>query len=223
MRFSKLVLLVAMFTVFVPAYGQEFTNPSLVLESIEVQPSDFNKVQADSAVIAFEKPHAKSWQVTIKNELLFGNPNGNAVVRFYDANIADKFFEIGMGSPPDRKFWVAINFPDQGYLPATRIDTNGWIEGGKVIAAYNDDQGLSVNNGQRIVVSNVKLDQFVIGGYEVYGMMELTDPPAVNSGTFDIEILSGDVLQNPIHYYPFYVTAAVGVAVGVLLILKKRS
>jgi hypothetical protein len=224
MELLKLVLFVTVLMAsFVPAYGQEFTNPSLSLQKIDVLPTDFNKVQDDSVIIPFEKTHAKSWQVTIQNNLLYGNPNGNAVIRFYDANIADKFFEIGMGSPPEKKFWVAMNLPEQGYLPATRLDKNGWVEGAKIIAAYSDMQGISVSNGQRIVVSNVKLDEFVIGSYAVYGMTEPTDPPAINSGTFEMEILSGDVSQNPLHYYPFYVTGAVGAIIGVLLILKKRS
>ncbi|MGQ0772415.1 MAG: hypothetical protein ACT4NT_06570, partial [Nitrososphaerota archaeon] len=137
--------------------------------------------------------------------------------------IQDKFIEIGMGSPPERKFWVAMNFPDQGYLTATRIDKDGWYEGAKMIAAYNDMQGVSVGNGKRIVVTNVNLQEFVIGSYSVYGMAESTDPPAINSGSLSLEVLSGDVSKNPIHYYPFYVTGVVGAIIGVLLVLKKRS
>jgi hypothetical protein len=223
MMATKLVLALLIFVIFSPAYGQEFSNPSLTLQSINIPANEFNKVRDDSELVQFEKTHAKSWQLTIQNELLYGNPKGNAVIRLYDANVADKFVEIGMGSPPARKYWVAVNLPDQGYFPATRIDKDGWIEDSKIIAAYSDTQGVSVSNGKRIVVSNVKLDGFVVGSYSVYGMEEATDPPAINSGSFNIEIMSGDVSQNPIHYYPFYVTGAVGVIIGVLLLIKKRS
>lgn len=223
MNFSKLILLVSVLVVFLPAYGQEFTNPSLTLQKVDVQAGEFNKVQDDSAIIQFEKTHAGSWQVTIQNNLLYGNPKGNAIVRLYDANVAGKFIEFGMGSPPERKFWVALNFPDQGYLPATRIDKDGWSEGSKIIAAYNDNQGVSISNGKRIVVSSINLDEFVIGSYAVYGMDEATDPPAINSGKFSIDVMSGDVSKNPIHYYPFYVTGVVGAIIGVLLLIKKRS
>jgi hypothetical protein len=221
MKFLLVLLLSVL--VFVPAFAQEFTNPSLTLDKIDIPAGDFNKIQSDADIIPFEKTHADSWQLTIQNDLLYGNPAGNAIVRIYDANVEGKFIEIGMGSPPDRKFWVALNFPDQGYLTATRIDKEGWYEGAKIITAYNDMQGASVGNGKRIVVSNIKLQDFVMGSYSVYGMNEPTDPPAVNSGSFSMEILSGDVSKNPIHYYPFYVTGVVGAIIGVLLVLKKRS
>jgi hypothetical protein len=223
MNSLMLVVLVAVVMVFVPVYGQEPTNPSLILQKIDVQANEFNKVLDDAIIIPFEKTHAQSWQITIQNDLIYGNPKGNAIMRFYDANIEDKFIEIGMGSPPERKYWVGLNLPGQGYLPATRLDKDGWYEDSKVIAAYSDVQGVSISNGKRIVVSNVKLDEFVIGSYSVYGMDESTDPPAMNSGKISIEVLSGDVSKNPIHYYPFYVTGVVGAIIGVLLLVKKRS
>jgi hypothetical protein len=224
MNFSRLVLFVLVLVTFVPAHGQQqFTNPSLVLQTVDVPANEFNKIQDDAAKIPFDKDHVGSWQITITNNLLYGNPKGNAVVRFYDATVPDKFFEIGMGSPPDHKFWVATNDPDRGYLPATRLDKDGWYEGTKIIAAYSDAQGVSIGNGKRIVVSNAILDDFAIGSYAVYGMDDPSDPPAINSGTFIIEVLSGDVSQNPLHYYPFFVTGAVGAIVGILLLIKKRS
>lgn len=222
MEFLKPVLLVAAFTLLLPAYAQDPTNPSLLLERIEVPAGDFNRMLDDSVKVPFEQIHAVSWQVTIQNDLLYANPNGNAIVRLHDANVDNKFVEIGMGSPPDRRFWVALNFPEEGYLPATRIDRNGWLEGTKIIAGYNDAQGITISNGQRIVVSGIDLKDFVVGSYSVYGIMEPTDPPAINSGAFTMEVLSGDVSQNPIHYYPFVVTGVVGAIIGVLLILKKR-
>jgi hypothetical protein len=223
MKLSRLVLLISVIAAFVPAYGQEFVNTSLVLQKIDILANEFNKILDDSTPIPFDTTHAGNWQINIENDLLYGNPQGSAIIRIYDANIADKFIEIGMGSPPDRKFWVTIDDPERGLIPATRLDRDGWYEDSKVIAAYSDSQGISVGNGKRIVVSNVILDNFVVGSYAVYGMNEPTDPPAINSGTFVIDIISGDVSQNPIHYYPYYVTGAVGAIIGVLLLVKKRS
>ncbi|MEW6044426.1 MAG: hypothetical protein AB1608_09195 [Thermoproteota archaeon] len=220
MKYIVLLLAVVAST---PAFAQEFTNPSLELQHVDIPPSDFNRLESDLVVIPFEKQHAGSWQLTIQNNLLYANPKGNAVLRLYDANIEGKFLEIGMGSPPERKFWVAINLPDQGYVPATRLDKDGWYEGSKIIAAHSDTQGVSIGNGKRIVVSNFNLQDFVVGSYGVYGMTDEADPPAINSGSFNVEMLSGDVSKNPIHYYPFYVTGVVGAIIGILLILKKRS
>jgi hypothetical protein len=207
----------------IPAYGQEATNPSLTVQRIDITSSDFNRVEQDAVHVPFERTHAGSWQITIQNKLLYGNPDGDAIVRIYDAKIPDKFVEIGMSSPPERQFWVAMNFPDIGYIPATRIDKSGWFEGINVIMANNDAQGVSISNGQRIVVSGVDLKEFVVGSYAVFGMHEKTDPPAMSSGTLRLEIMSGDVSKNPIHYYPFYVTGVVGAIISVLLVLKKRS
>lgn len=223
MKFVGVLLWIAMFAVLVPVHGQQPSNTSLLFQRIEIPANEFNRLLEDSVVVPFEQTHAVSWQVTIKNNLLYANPNGNAVVRLYDANVDNKFVEIGMGSPPDKKFWVALNFPEKGYLPATRIDKNGWMEGTDIIAGYNDAQGITISNGQRIVVSGIDLDNFVVGSYSVYGIMDPADPPAMNSGTLSMEILSGDASQNPIHYFPYIVTGVVGGIIGVLLVLKKRS
>jgi hypothetical protein len=220
---TKLALLFLAALVIAPVYAQEFSNPSLILQTVEVPPSDFNRVLEDQVITPFEKSHAGSWQITIQNHLLYSNPKGNAVLRIYDANVQNKFIEIGMGSNPDNKFWVAINLPDQGYLPATRIDKDGWDANSKVIAAYGDAAGLSVGNGKRIVVSNLPVTDFVVGSYSVYGMDDRSDPPAINSGTYTVDVLSGDVSQNPLHYYPFYIAGGIGALIGVLLLTKRRS
>jgi len=221
MKFLILFLLAA--SLVIPVYAQEHSNPTLQLETISVPANDFNKIREDADIIPLKSDHPVSWQITIKNDLLYSNPNGNAVLRLYDANIENKFIEIGMGSPPERKFWVALNFPEEGYLPATRLDKNGWFDGANVIAAYSDSQGITVNNGQRVVVSGIELKNFIVGGYSVYGMNEPTDPPAINSGTFTIDVLSGDASKNPLHYYPFFVAGGVGALIGVLILTKRRS
>ena len=219
----KLLILLFLVGLIIPVYAQEYANPSLLLETISVSPQDFNKVREDAKIIPLKSEHPVSWQITIQNDLLYANPNGNAILRLYDANIENKFVEIGMGSPPERKFWVALNFPEEGYLPATRIDKNGWFDGAKIIAGYGDAQGITVNNGQRIVVSGIDLKNFVVGGYSVYGMNEPTDPPAINSGTFTVDVLSGDASKNPFHYYPFFVAGGVGALIGFLLLTKRRA
>jgi hypothetical protein len=219
----KLLILLFLVGLIIPVYAQEYANPSLLLETISVPAQDFNTIREGAKIIPLKSEHPVSWQVTIQNDLIYANPNGNAILRLYDANIENKFVEIGMGSPPERKFWVALNFPEEGYLPATRIDKNGWFDGAKVIAGYGDAQGITVNNGQRIVVSGIDLKNFVVGGYSVYGMNEPTDPPAINSGTFTIDVLSGDASKNPFHYYPFFVAGGVGALIGFLLLTKRRA
>lgn len=223
MKFLAALLFSVLFTGGIaPSLAQEYANPTLTLQEVEIPAQEFNKVSSDAQVINFDKPHKGNWQVTIKNDLLYANPMGNAVLRLHDASDASKYIDIGMGSPPDRKFWAAVNLPDIGYLPAARVDVEGWYPGSKVIAAHGDSPGITVSNGKRIVVSNLDLNEFVVGGYSVYGMNDRADPPAINSGTYTIDIMSGDVSKNPFHYYPFFVSGAVGAIIIALIVIKRR-
>ena len=54
-------------------------------------------------------------------------------------------------------------------------------------------------------------------------MDSATDPPAVNSGSMIVEILSGDPSENVIALFPFYLAVALGIIVGILFLTKKRS
>ena len=82
---------------FYPAYAQSEKNPSIVTQTVEVPYDDFNTMARDTIVTSLEELHVISWQVSIENNLVYANPNGNAVIRFYDLNIPEKFIEIGMG------------------------------------------------------------------------------------------------------------------------------
>jgi len=96
-KFSFITILV--FSIIIsPAFAQSERNPSLFFEIIEVHYDDFNKISRDVNVIPFEKPHIISWEIKIINELVYANPDGNAVIRFYELNNAEKFLEVGMGS-----------------------------------------------------------------------------------------------------------------------------
>lgn len=208
---------------FYPAFGQTQSNPTIAIHTDEISYQDFNKVSRDSIIIELEKLHTVSWQVTIDNDLLYNNPDGNAVVRFYDLDIPDKFFEIGMGSPPDEKFWVAVQLPEEGYLVVNKKLERGWIPGANVILAYTDRAGLTVNNGERIVVSNLNIKPFTIASYSTHGMESSTDPPAVSSGSLTIEYISGNPAANRLSILPFVLAAGVAVIIGILILTKKRS
>ena len=99
------ILLSGIFTT--PAFAQE-VNPSLIIDEIEIPAEEFNRVLRDAPIVPLDEIHAVSWQVTIDNNLLYANPDGNAVFRLYDANSQDEFIEVGMGSIPNNKFWVAV-------------------------------------------------------------------------------------------------------------------
>ena len=127
-----------------------------------------------------------------------------------------------MGSNPDNKYWVAVQTPDEGYIVVHRDLDRGWYPQAKSIVSYTDRAGLTVNNGARIVATNLDIGTFAIDGYSVHGMEESTDPPAVNSGSLILEFLSGDPSQNVLVLFPFYVAAGIGVIVGTLYLTKRR-
>jgi hypothetical protein len=207
-----------------PAYAQSQQNPSLILQTIEVPPSDFNIISRDSTIVELEKPHSISWQITIRNDLIYANPDGNAVIRFYDFETRDKFIEIGMGSPPEEKFWMAVMIPDDtGYVVVHSKQERGWNPESNQILAYTEKAGLTVNNGERIVISNLDIGSFKIGAYSVFGMESSTDPPAINSGQFKMEIISGDPTQNQFLFFPFILAGGIGILVALLLVTKKRN
>ena len=221
MRYLLALLLLSGY-LFVPAFAQEVKNPSVVIETIEVPFYDFNTISRDATKISLENSHAISWQITIDNNLVYNNPEGNAVLKFYDKN-SDKFIEIGMGAPPDEKFWVAVNTEKEGYVVVQRDLERGWYPSTKLIISYTERGGLTVNNGARITVSSLNIGSFEIDSYSVHGMQGSTDPPAVDSGDVIIEFLSGDPSQNVMALFPFYLAAAIGILVGVLYLTKKRS
>ena len=214
------ILLSGIFTT--PAFAQE-VNPSLIINEIEIPAEEFNRVLRDAPIVPLDKIHAVSWQVTIDNNLLYANPDGNAVFRLYDANNEDEFIEVGMGSIPNNKFWVAVQTPKEGYIVVHSDLERGWYPEAKSIISFTDRAGLTVNNGARIVVTNLDIGEFAIGSYSVHGMEGSTDPPAVNSGSLLLEFLSGDPSKNAFAMFPFYVAAGIGVIVGVLFLTKKRS
>ena len=193
------------------------------VETISIPADEFNRISRDASIIELNNIHANSWQVTIDNNLSYANPNGNAVLRLYDDLIPDKFLEIGMGSPPDEKFWIAAKVPKEGYVVVHNKLERGWPPDAKINVSYTVKAGMTVNNGERIVVSNIDIGQFSIDSYSVHGMEGSTDPPAVNSGNMIVEILSGDPTQNIYHLMPFIVTAVVGALAGLLFLTKKRS
>ena len=206
-----------------PAFAQEEVNPSLSIENLEIPAEKFNTVLRNAPIIQLDTVHDISWQITIDNNLLYANPNGNAVFRVYDKLDNTEFIEVGMGPKPDNKFWVAVQTPDEGYVVVHRDLDRGWYPEAKSIVSFTDRAGLTVNNGARIVVTNLDIGKFEIESYSVHGMEGSTDPPAINSGIMIIEILSGNPGKNLFAFFPFYVAAGIGILGGALYFTKKRS
>ena len=227
----KHILLIFLTLTATPAFAQEpmigdyldSTNPTLQIQATEIPYYDFNKVKHDLVILEFESMHKGSWQAELHNDLLYGNPNGNAVIRIYDAETTDKFFEIGMGSHPNNKYWIAAQVPETGYVMLYTAHENGWVQGKPTKITYSEQNGLTIDNGLRTVLSNLDLSPFAIKSYSVHGMEGSTDPPATVAGTYHVKIMSAEYGENPLSLFPFVVTGILGLVVVVLIISKKRS
>ena len=209
--------------IILPAYAQTTSNPTVSLETIEIPFDKFNVISSDANSLELEHEHAINWQINLENNLAYANPLGNAVVRFYDNLNKEKFIEIGMGSQPDCKFWVAVQMPETGYAVIYSKEQYGWTPEKQVIAAYTETTGLTVNSGDRIVVSNLDIERFVIKDLSVYGMESSTDPPAVNSGSLVMKVVSGNPAANPLFYLPYILAISIAIVIVILLKTKKRT
>ncbi|MSV26304.1 MAG: hypothetical protein CK527_05215 [Nitrosarchaeum sp.] len=222
MKYIFILILLCGFTTF-PVFAEQSKNPTLIIDTIDISSFQFNKILRDTEIIQMQRSHGISWQVTIDNNLIYTNPEGNAILRIYDKDNPDKLVEIGMGSQPNNKFWIAVKTPKEGYVVVHSNLERGWVPTSKIIISYTERAGLTVNNGARIVVSNLDIGTFVINSYSVHGLEGSTDPPSVNSGSMIVEFLSGDPAKNPLALFPFYVAAGIGILISALLITKKRS
>jgi len=227
----KYLLVIFLAFTIIPAFGQEPmigdylepSNPSLIIQQTEIPYSEFNKVQSNTVIVDFENIHAGSWQAELHNDLLYGNPDGDAVIRIYDLDIPEKFFEIGMGSHPRYSYWIAADVPETGYVLLYSAYENGWAPGKPTKITYSEQGGLTVDNGLRTVLSNLDISPFAIKSYSVHGMKGSTDPPAVTDGVFTVNIISADYGENPLWIFPFVITGIVGAGVIIFIFSKRRS
>ena len=227
----KYLLVIFLAFTIIPAFGQEPiigdylepANPSLIIQQTEIPYSEFNKVKGDATIVDFENIHTGSWQAEFHNDLLYGNPDGDAAIRIYDLDIPEKFFEIGMGSHPMYSYWIAADVSETGYVLLYSAYENGWIPGKPTKITYSDQSGLTIDNGLRTVLSNLDISPFTIKSYSVHGMKGSTDPPAVTDGIFTVKIISAEYSDNPLAAFPFIVTGILGAGVIILIVSKKRS
>ena len=215
----------------IPAFAQEPIigdyvqpiNESLLIQQTEISYLEFNRVSSDAVIKEFVSMHPHSWQAELHNNLLYGNPEGDAVIRIYDSEIPGKFFEIGMGSHPRYSYWIAADVPETGYVLLYSAFENGWIPGKPTKITYSEQSGLTIDNGLRTVLSNLDISPFTIKSYSVHGMKGSTDPPAVTDGIFTVKIISAEYGENPLAAFPFIVTGILGAGVIILIVSKKRS
>ncbi len=218
-----IILALLLITPFLPVYAQQSTmNKSVHYDTIEVPSDAFNVVRDNATVIKLPHEHVTNWQLTLENKLTYSNPHGNAIIRLYEDPNETKFIEVGMGSPPDHRLWIAVNTPEDGYFLIHDEKTGGWSPGQIVTVQHTSNGGLSASIGQQVLVDNLDIAGFTVRDIEVAGLDSTSDPPTVSSGNVAITIVSGDPSANPIFYMPFIVVGVTGALIGILIKTKKR-
>jgi CBS domain-containing protein len=219
----SIILALLLITPFLPVYAQQSTmNKSVHYDTIEIPSEAFNVVRDNATIIKLPHEHVTNWQLTIENKLTYSNPRGNAIIRLYEDPNETKFIEVGMGSPPDYRLWIAVNTPEDGYFLIHDEKTGGWSPGQIVTVQHSSNGGLSATIGQQVLVDNLDVAGFTVRDIEVAGLDSASDPPTVSSGNVAINIVSGNPAANPIFYMPFIVVGVTGVLIGVLIKTKKR-
>lgn len=222
MRILLAVLLLA--GSFLPVYAQESTmNKSERYDSLQVPYTAFNVYSKNATLFKLDHEHVTNWELEMQNKLQYTNQEGNVVVRLYEDIHTQKFIEIGMGGPPDYRFWVAVNTPEDGYFMIHDEKKIGWTPDKLITATHSSSGGLTVSVGSKEAVTNLDVAGFTMREFTVSGMNSASDPPPVESGALTFSILSGDPSQNIIFYMPFMVLAVTVALIVVLLKTKKRT
>jgi hypothetical protein len=198
-------------------------NKSEQYDLVDVPASAFNVVRDDATAFRLAHEHVTNWELEIQNKLIYENPNGSAVIRLYEDLTQQKYIEIGMGSPPDHRFWVAVNTPQDGYFLIHDEKTGGWIPGQIITVTHSSNSGLSVSAGPDVKVDSLDIAGFTVRAFTVYGMDSTTDPPAVNSGNVTLSFVSGNPSANPIFYMPTILLVGTAALIIVLMKTKKRT
>ena len=117
MKYLLVLILLSGF-IILPVFTEESKNPTLIIDTIEIPSYEFNKILRDTDIITMQRTHAIAWQVTIDNNLLYANPDGDAVLRIYDKdNPEDSRGNTGQCHHSSRR-WA-----EREFLPLRLIST----------------------------------------------------------------------------------------------------
>ena len=175
-------------------------------------------------VYTYAIPKTTNWILTIQNNLSYTfNKEAKTIVKLQEPRPSDKFIEIAMFSDISKKFWAAVNTHDSGYVRLYEKDTDGWSRDQPIIIAHENNQGLSITNGKRIIVDKLSINDFTIGSIAVYGK---DDPQSVlntYAGDISFDVIYGNPADSPIFFLPLGMLVGVGGLVIGLLFFKKRK
>ncbi len=182
-----------------------------------------NTDRKNPAIYTYDTPKGINWILTIQNNMTYSDsPDAKTIIKLMEPKPSDKFIELALFEK-DHKFWVAVNTNESGYIRVHEMDKNGWSLEQPMTVSHANNQGLSVTNGQRIVIDRLSLDGFNLGSITVYGKDNIDSPTNTVGGFITFDLLFGNPRDSPIYFLPIIMLIVVGAVIFSLLKLKKRD
>lgn len=172
----------------------------------------------------FNSPIGENWILTIQNNMSYAQrDDAKTIIRVHEASPSEKFVEIAMFGGTSDKFWTAVNSEESGYIRVYERNSSGWSKDEPIVIGHGNNQGLSVNNGQRIVTDRLSVNGFNPSYITIYGKDSSNSPVNTYAGTISFDLIYGDPSESPVYYLPFGMLVGVGGLVAILVVFKKRS
>ena len=182
-----------------------------------------NRAEDDPLVYTFDQPKGETWIMTIRNNLEYVQSNDSqTIIRFQEAAPSEKYIELMINGGESKRYWVAVNTPEAGYA-RMYDEENGWSTQFPISVTSAQNGGITVTNGNRIVLDRLNVDGFVLSSIAVYGNNDNKTTANAYGGDISFEILFGSFAQSSLYYVPLGVTLGVGGLIAGLLYFKKRK
>ena len=184
-----------------------------------------NDDRKNPMIYTYDESKSENWILTVLNNLSYAiRPDAKTIVKLQEPAPSEKFIEIAMFGDVSKKFWVAVNTNETGYMKLyDESGTNGWSQEQPIIIAHGNNQGLTVTNGKRIVIDKLSLDGFTLGSIVVYGKDNSDSPLNAYGGDLSFNVIYGNPAESPLYYLPVGMLVGVGGLVIGLVIFKKRK
>jgi len=184
-----------------------------------------NDDRKNPMIYTYDESKSENWILTILNNLSYAiRQDAKTIVKLQEPIPSEKFIEVAMFGDISKKFWVAVNTNESGYMRLyDESGSNGWSRDQPVIIAHGNNQGLTITNGKRIVVDKLSLDGFTLGSIVVYGKDDSDSPLNTYGGNLSFDVIYGNPAESPLYYLPVGMLIGVGGLVIGLVIFKKRK
>jgi hypothetical protein len=198
-------------------------------ESFVLPYSATNRDENNPLVYTFDTPKQPSWILGIQNNLSYIPREGaRTIIKIQEPAPSQKYIEVAMYGDQSKRFWVAVNTPDEGYARVydsikTSNAESGWSNAAPITLSHSENGGLSATNGQRTVVDQLDIKGFSVGSIAVYGNDKNTTLANAYAGSIGFDIAYGSFAQSQLYYVPAVLMAGVGALIAGLLIFKKRK